>query len=212
MRDHKFRQDIQSRLKSAGDWTFSRGRHDHPCFASAPRAAEHLLALLPPGAGILVMRDACLRPLRELILRRGDSLLTTDKAGQQAVSIPPSALGSEPGAVLRVHPLPKGSELYTGSVDAVVVACLAYSIGQPRLFGFDTDRTAQTLEDLAEGTSPGFRLTPDTPVICLASDAQEVSGWPSEALGYVRCDLVVTATRVIDAADGTVIDMTIQEA
>ncbi len=212
MLSDKYTTYILARLKSAGETVYARGRHDHPCFKSAPQAAATLLALLPPGAIILVMRDACLRPLREMILRRGDTLVTTDKSGQLAVSIPPSALGNEPDAVLRLHPLPKGSELYTGQVDAVIVACLAFCIGQPRLYGFDTERTAGTIENLTEGSSKRFSISPNKPIICLASDAQQVSNWPSEALSYVSADVVITSTRAVDPSTNTEIKFEDEEA
>lgn len=200
--------EIQRKLKAAGDWVYARGCPDHPTFRSADEAANRLLAIVPPGTALLVMRDQCLGPLRELMLRRGYTLVTTDKGGERVYEIPPEALGAgslrgktaKERGVLKLTPLPRCARPFTGTVGAVVVGCLAFKAGQQRLYSFDTDRTALTLENLFEGSSPGFAPDYATPVWCMASDAQEVSGWPSIAMSSVAACLVVTATRYISLA------------
>ena len=204
--------DILKQLKAAGDWAYARGLPDHPPFKSAPSAAERLLALAPPGTAMLVMRDQCLGPLRELMLRRSFTLITTDKCGERVFEIPSDALGTgrlrgataKERGKLRLSQLPGCARPYAGKVDAIVVGCLAYEVGQPFLYSFDTDRTALTLENLVDGSSQGFTLDAATPVLCMASDAQEVSGWPSDARSSVAAHLVVTATRYVslDNRDG----------
>lgn len=197
---------IAGRLKQAGEWLYSRGRVDHPCFKSARVAAENLLRLLLATAPLLVMRDQCLRPLREFLLELDRPLLCLNKLGDCPYRIPRSALYTPDGrrvvAALRVEPLPYGAEPYVGAVGAVIVGCLAFDPHSRRLYSFDGDRTAAVLDEMLEGLASGFRLRPDTPVIALAHDCQEVTDWPDAAFGFVQADLVVTPTRAVMLGTG----------
>ncbi len=99
--------EIQDRLKAAGEWVYSRGRPDHPCFKSAAAAAARLISLLPPDAVVLSMRDQALRALREAVLESGRKLIIPDDEGTNVYEIPEAALygphrGRNQG--LRIHP------------------------------------------------------------------------------------------------------------
>ncbi len=198
-------KEVVERLKAAGEWVFARGLPDHPPFKSAPLAAERLLGYLPADASLLVMRDQALAPLREQVLRSGRSLVVPEKGGAQVFNVPPEALGrgrfhgdtAKTRGLLKLGNVPRGSKRYTDHVTVVVVACLAFDPADPHLYSYDTERCALTLELLRDGSSPGFLLAETTPVICLASDAQEVCNWPACARSYVQAHAVVTATRFL---------------
>jgi hypothetical protein len=202
---------IRERLKQAGEWVYARGRVDHPCFASARVAADNLLRLLPAVMPVLVMRDQCLRPLREMLLELDRPLIVPDKAGTCVYRIPRSALyasdGRRTAEALHVDPLPFGSKSYAETVGAVVVACLAFDPSCGRLYSFDTDRTAAMLEEMREGLPTGFQLAADTPVIAMAHDAQQVDDWPDEALGFAEADVAITPTRAVFLGTGEVIGL-----
>ncbi len=197
---------VRERLKRAGEWVYNKGRCDHPSFRSAPLAASNLLGLLPPGLQLLVMRDPCLRPLRELALERGFPLLVPDKAGDQVYRIPKDALFSPDGQrvvrALRVEPLPRGSEPYAGPAHIAVVACLAFDPRNRRLCSFDGDRTVCMLDEMRDGLSSGFRLSPDAVVLSMAHDCQEMPGLPGCAFGFAEADAVVTPTRTVKLGAG----------
>ena len=197
---------VHERLKRAGEWLFARGRCDHPPFRSALLAAANLLGLLPAGLPLLVLRDPCLRPLRELALERGYPLVLPDKAGGCVYRVPRTALFAADGRrvveALRIDPLPFGSEVYSDSVGAVVVGCLGFDPRRRRLCSFDCDRTAAVLDGLRDGLASGFTLAPETLVIALAHDCQLVDGMPDCALGFAEADLVVTPTRVFLLGNG----------
>ena len=196
---------IVGRFKEKGEWVYARGLPDHPPFKSASLAAERLLAHFPGNASLLVMRDQSLASLREMVLRTGRRLVVPGRGGKQVYLVPPEALGcgrlrgstAKQRGVLKLGDIPRGSKPYSGKVDAVVCACLAFDPSDAHLFSFDTDRLALTLEQLREGSSPGFTIENNTPILCLASDAQEVSGWPSRARSYVMAHAVITQTRFI---------------
>lgn len=204
-------KEVIERLKAAGEWMYARGLPDHPVFKSAPLAAEHLLGYMPADATLLVMRDQALAPLREQVLRSGRRLVVPEKGGAQVFNVPSEALGrgrfhgdtAKERGVLKLGNVPKGSKRYSGTVTAVLVACLAFDPTDPYLYGFDTERVALTLEQLREGSSPGFILTDTTPVICLAADCQEVSNWPARARSYVTAHAVVTSSRFVRLPQAT---------
>ena len=186
---------IRARLKAAGEQVWQRYPlpWTHPSFRSCADAAVRLLREFGDFRTVLVMRDACLRPLREHVLASGRTLVVPSRRGDAVIEIPASAAGR----ALRIDPLPQGSRPFTGSVDVVVVACLAFSASEPRLYTFELERTACVLDELRQGLVNGWSLTPGTPVVAVASDQQEVSGWPSYAQGLVEANAVFTQSRTI---------------
>lgn len=206
---------VRERMKLAGEWMYNRGRCDHPSFRCAPLAASNLLGLLPPGLPLLVMRDPCLLPLRELALEHGFQLLLPDKAGGCVWRVPRSALFAPDGQrvvkALRVEPLPRGSEPYAGPAFVAVVACLAFAPSSRRLCSFDGDRTAEMLEKMWDGLSSGFRLRQGAVVLAMASDCQEIGGLPGCAFGFAEADLVVTPTRIVKLGAGECVPLPVRK-
>ena len=196
--------EIHRRLKQAGEWRFGRGRPAHPPFQGAERAAHRLLTLLPART-FLVMRDAALRPVREAVLDSGRILVVPDTEGHAVWRFLPQAMLDPQGnrTPLTLKPLPRCAQPYTGQVDVVVVGCLGFS-ADPYLYSFDNERVAGVLDNLRDGTDTGFHLGSEIPVIAVAADCQEVSGWPDVARSYVRADAVVTPTRVVNLGSRTI--------
>jgi hypothetical protein len=187
---------VKAVMRDAGELAWQRHPlpWTHPGFKSCRVAATRLLDACPQAGAFLVMRDACLRPVRELVLRRGLTLAVPSRYGGCVCRIPASAIAS---GLLRLDPLPQGSMPYTGTVDVVVVACLAFSASTRRLYTFELERTAFTLDQLREGIGGGWSLPADVPVVAVASDQQQVLGWPESAKGYVEADAVFTQTRTL---------------
>ncbi len=196
--DRQCYDEIQRRLKRAGEWRFARGRPDHPPFKGAERDAQRLLQAMPDAQKLLVMRDAVLRPVREAVLDAGRTLVVPDSEGKKVWIIPQAVMLDRQGKriPLRIDPMPRCALAYNGSIDAVVVGCLGFSPTNPYLYSFDTDRTAGVLDSLRDGTENGFHLG-DVPVIAVAADCQQVDNWPDVARSYVRADLVITPTRLV---------------
>ena len=198
-------QEIHQRLKAAGETV--RQKHPlpwaHPSFRSAPQAARNLMSLFPTAQTFLVLRDPCLRHLREMVLDQGKRLVVPTRSGKVVYEIPGSALFDLNGwrKALKVDPLPKGSTPYTGTVDIVLVACLGWDRHERYLYSYE-DRSACILEELTQGLPNGFQLPPGVPVVLMASDHQEVTGWPVAAQGAVWAGAVVTPTRFVLLGDG----------
>lgn len=55
-------------------------------------------------------------------------------------------------------------------------------------------RWTEQLEGVPTG---GFALAPDVPVVAIASDLQEVTGWPRCMHSFLEADWVITPTRVL---------------
>ena len=142
------------------------------------------------------MRDQSLRAVREEVLRQGYELIVPLRACPEPVRIPQGALTGT-GGVLIIDPLPKGAEPYCGQVDIVVVGCHAFDPQCARLYALDSCRTERLLDEYRDCLESGFSVPATVPVICLASDAQQVSGWPIAALAH-HAHMVVTATREIE--------------
>jgi hypothetical protein len=138
------------------------------------------------------MRDACLAPVRELVLSRGLNLVVPTLHASQVLLIPRPLQGP-----LILKHLPPGTVPYTGSVDLVVVACLAFTANSRRLYSFEMETGARSLELMREGLDSGFGLGPEVPVATVCADAQEVEGWPRQALAMYGADVVFTPTRVL---------------
>ena len=192
---------VKAAMRDAGELAWQRHPlpWTHPAFKSCRVAAARLLDACPQACTFLVMRDACLRPLRELVLRRGLTLAVPCRYGDSVCSIPSSAIAS---GVLRLDPLPEGSVPYQGAVDLVVVACLAFSASERRLYTFECERTAFVLDELRQGLVNGWSLPADVPVIAVAADQQEVTAWPESAKGFVEADAVFTQTRTLILGSG----------
>ncbi|NLG00066.1 MAG: hypothetical protein GX565_07935 [Lentisphaerae bacterium] len=193
---------IKARLKAAGELAWQRHPlpWTHPGFKSCPVAAARLLDACPGAGAALVMRDACLRHVRELVLIRGLTLAVPCRYGDSVYSIPASAVAG--GRPLRLDPLPEGSVPYQGTVDLVVVACLAFSASERRLYTFECERTAFVLDELRQGLVNGWSLPADVPVVAVAADQQEVTAWPESAKGFVEADAVFTQTRTLILGSG----------
>lgn len=144
---------VTDRLKAGGQWRWSRGRPPHPPFIGARAATERLLQTLPSGARVLVMRDQCLFDTRVGVLASGRTLLVPDDAGKVVYRIPRSVLkhsargGSAPHPELHIDPLPFGSELWTGPVDVILVACTAFSRDRRQLWSLDWDISEARVTD-----------------------------------------------------------------
>lgn len=188
---------VKGRLRDAGELAWQRHPLPwaHPSFRSCPVAAKRLLDACPGTGAVLIMRDPCLRPVRELVLRRGLTLVVPSRYGDAIYSVPASAIAG--GQPLRLDPLPLGSVPYLGPVDIVVVACLAFSATERRLYTFELERTAFLLEQMREGFDGGWTLASDVPVVAVAADQQEVTAWPESAQGLVEADAVFTQTRTL---------------
>jgi 5-formyltetrahydrofolate cyclo-ligase len=187
---------IKLKLKAAGEIIWQRYPlpWTHPSFKSCDKAALRLMAAIGDAKAVLVMRDSCLRPVRELVLKSGLKLIVPLRYATDVALIPSSAVKC---GALRLDPLPEGSEPYTGDVDVVVVACLAFNKSEKRLYTYEMERTAYAFEELKTGLQSGFKLSADVPVVAVCADEQEVEGWPSEAQGFVKADAVFTPTRDI---------------
>jgi len=195
-------QKIKAKLKEAGESVWQRHPlpWSHPSFRSSPIAAQNLLRLFPNATAYLVMRDASLRAVREAVLRQAKTLVIPTRHGDSILKIPSNALSMQ-GGVLPIDPPPNGTIPYTGTIDVVVVSCLAFSKHQRRLYTFE-DRTAHIIEELRDDLPSGWQLPASTPVVCVAADQQEVQEWPQSAQGCLEADLVVTPTRVIALGTG----------
>ena len=187
---------IKLKLKEAGELSWQRYPlpHTHPSFKSCAIAAARLLQEIEGAKAILVMRDACLRPVRELILKSGLNLIIPNKSGTGVGLIPQQAMAD---GVLRIDPPPPGTTPYTGAIDVVVVACLAFCKSERRLYTYESEHTAYILDELRQGLESGFKLKPNVPVVAVCADQQQVEGWPSEAQGFVEAGAVVTPTRTL---------------
>jgi 5-formyltetrahydrofolate cyclo-ligase len=207
--DVQLRDEIDDKLKHAGDSVYSKlPLPPFPQFKTAAIAATNLLRLFPAALynAILVMRDRCLRAVREFALR-DRTLIVPDKLGERLVQVPRHALYDTSGAKVKsalvIDPLPYGSTLYVGDIQLVVVGCLAFSLTEPRLFGFDCCATEGSLERLRDD----LLLRPNVIIVALASDAQEVSGWPEAALSDVVVHAIITPSRIIIPETGDVFNL-----
>ena len=88
------------------------------------------------------------------------------------------------------------------------VGCLAFDPICRRLVSFDADRTVSILSDLRDGLASGFRLLPDTLVVALAADCQQIEDWPDQAFGFAEADLVITPTRAVVLGTGETREIT----
>ncbi len=153
---------------------------------------------------VATLRDQSLRPLREAILDRNLTLLVPGQSGDKLYRIPRSALypTGVRAAALRISPIPSDAELYEGPVDAIVVGCLGFSPERRCTFDLDFGRSKRTVESIRSAHAPvsASGLYTSIPVIALAADCQQVE-WPGEAESYVRVDVVVTATRIIQLGE-----------
>jgi len=199
-------QEIHQRLKNAGETVWQRFPREgaHPSFRSAPQAAQNILALFHSAKTFLVLRDQCLRHLRELVLDRGKRLVVPTRRGEGVFEIPASSMFDQQGQrvkALKVDPLPKGSIPYTGTVDLVVVSCLAWDPREHHLYSYE-DRSGNILEELHQGLPNGWKLALGVSVVCMTSDHQQVTGWPVGARGFVWAGAVVTPTKIVILGDG----------
>lgn len=193
---------IKSSLRQAGDSQWARYPlpTDFPAFRSSGQAARNALGLFE--GPWLVMRDPCLRVMREAVLLAGRTLVIPTLGARDLTSVESSSLrDTGTSAVLGITRIPAGSR-YRGEVGVVVVACHAFDPMKRRVYGLDTCRTERFLQDLYEdGLCDGYKLNPQVPVVVLASDAQQVSGWGDQWLAH-PADLVVTSTRIIRLGTG----------
>lgn len=198
LRDQQLVGQVRQQLKAAGESVWQRKPlvTTFPSFRSAPLAAKRLMGSFPECRRWLVLRDQSLRAVREEVLRQGYELIVPQRTSAEPLRIPQAAL-TEPGGVLIIDPLPRGAEPYCGQVDIVVVACHAFDPLCPRLYALDSCRTERLLDEYADGLESGFCVPATVPVICLASDAQQVCGWPTQAEGH-SAHMVVTSTRAIE--------------
>lgn len=82
-------EQINRRLKEAGEWVWTRGwQQDPPNFKSVRLACERLFAAYPAARTILTMRHAMLRVLRELALERGRQVLFPVDGGSEVFQVP----------------------------------------------------------------------------------------------------------------------------
>lgn len=194
--------EINRRLKASGQRIFTRGwQQDPPNFKGVRAASERLLAAFPDARTYLVMRYAVLRVLRELILERDLGLVVPCKCGSDVFRIPRGALfdlnGVRTHESLAIHPPPAGSTICSGPVDVVVTGCLGFNPNERRLYALDDERGAYLVDEWREGLPNGFRLTPDTPVVAVAADEQQVQGWPACARSFLRAEQVFTPGRTV---------------
>jgi 5-formyltetrahydrofolate cyclo-ligase len=187
---------IKLKLKEAGELKWQRYPlpHTHPSFKSCAIAATRLLQEIEGAKAILVMRDVCLRPVRELILKSGLNLIIPNRYGTGIGLIPQHAMAD---GVLRIDPPPPGTTPYTGDIDVVIVGCLAFNRAEKRLYTYEAEHTASVLDELRQGLDSGFTLNSNVPVVAVCADQQQVEGWPSSAQGFVEAGAVVTPTRTL---------------
>lgn len=195
-------EEIRKRLVAAGEWVFTRGwQQDPPNFKHVRVACERMLAAFPSARNILTFRYAMLRVLREMVLERGLNLVVPCKVGSDVFRIPRSVLfnldGTRKRESLAIHPPPTGSTEYTGPVDVVVTGCLGFNPNERRLYALDNENGAYLLEEWRAGLDNGFRLPSGVPVVAVASDAQEISGWPACMRSFLRADCVFTPSRTV---------------
>ena len=121
----------------------------------------------------------------------GRTLVVPDSGSSALYSIPVTAMVD---GVLKIDPIPRGSVLYSGDLSVLVVGCHAFDPLNTWLYGRGC-ATAYLISELPE-------LTSKPPlVICMASDAQQVSGWPTMAESH-QAAAVITATRLIVLGTG----------
>jgi hypothetical protein len=202
-------RQITGRLKAAKQWQNCAGQPPHPGFVGIKAATDRLFQHVAPDAAVLVMRDQCLFHTRVGVLATGRTLLVPDELGQDIYRIPRSALRygppGSPKPILRIDPLPPGSEVWRGRVDIIVVGCTAWSRDRRQLWSLDWDNTAATLEELGpcerEWNDTSWFIPGDVPVVCLAADEQEIhldvdEAWPAWAAGHCA-DAVITPTQTV---------------
>ena len=199
-------REVKARLKAAGQLVWQRHPlpWTHPSFKSCAVAAQRLLFDFDESKAILVMRDPCLRSVREAVLFEGRTLVVPSRYGDAVYSIPHSAIAG--GTALRIDPLPLGSEPFNGAVDLVVVACLAFDPLQKRLYTFEDEKTAYVLDELRQGLESGWCLPDKVPIAAVAADEQQVSGWLGFAQGSVEADVVVTQSRTVILGTGEIFE------
>ena len=83
----------------------------------------------------------------------------------------------------------------------MVTGCHAFDPLKNRVYGLDTCRTEHRIGELRDGLPDGWVLPPGVPVMVLASDAQQVSGWGDHGLAH-EADMVVTASRLVMLGTG----------
>lgn len=203
MNAQQMADQVKLQLRDAREnvWTRFPLSDDYPGFRTAPVAAQNLLQQF--DGPWLVMRDPSLRAMREAVLRADSTLIIPNRSGDSLIRIPSDALGSRQGGrspVLRIDPAPPGSESYMGPVQAVVAGCLAFDPMRRRVYGLDC-HTEYLLGELRDGLPSGWVLPDHVPVMVLASDAQQVSGWGDAYLAH-EADFVVTGTRLIALGTG----------
>lgn len=192
-------EQINRRLKDAGEWVWTRGwQRDPPGFKNVRAACERLLAAFPDAQTILTMRFAVLRVLRELVLERGLNLVVPSKEGPDVFHVPRSALFNANGTriheSLAIHPPPASSTIYSGPVDVVVTGCLGFNPNERQLYSLDDERGAYLLEEWRDGLPNGFRI-PFCAVAAIAADCQQVEGWPRSMRSFLQADYVFTPSR-----------------
>jgi len=203
-------EEIHRRLVDGCEYVFNRGwQCDPPSFKSVKMACERLLELFPSARAILTMRHANLRILREMCLERGLDLLVPAKASHDVFRIPRSALlntdGTRNHKSLSITEAMRYAQPYSGPVDLIVTGCIGfnpaernlYLLGDDGIAGLIEEWRTRWLERSEDGQSHGFDLSPDVSVVALASDLQEVSGWPPIMRSFLEADLVITPTRTI---------------
>jgi hypothetical protein len=200
--DQFYVDEVRKRLVAAKEWVFNRGwQQDPPNFKSVRGACERLLAAYPSAQTILTFRCAVLRVLREMVLEHGLNLVVPCKGGSDVFHIPRSVLFNNDGTrkreSLAIHPPPAGSKIYTGPVDVVVTGCLGFNPNERRLYALDNENGAYLLDEWREGLANGFRFPSNVPVAAIASDAQEISGWPDSLRSFLRADYVFTPSRTV---------------
>ena len=201
MATQQLAERVRAQMKEKGDLQWQRNPlpTTFPCFKTAGVAAERLMQGFDCQRW-LVMRDQSLRQVREAVLRCGRLLVIPPRADGVPIRIPLHALRNREGQLVQhlvIDPLPAGSEPYCEGVDIVVVGCHAFDPQCERLMALDSGRTASLLDDYADGLAEGFRLGRMVPIICVAADSQQVTGWPKSAQGH-RAHMVVTATQTIE--------------
>ena len=205
--------EIRNRIKTAGEMVWQRYPlpWTHPGFKSCPLAAGNLLRLFDRARTFLVMRDQCLGPVRDGLQAQGRNVVVPTRHGAGLLAFHKDNTKTHESAATtpssRPTPTtlaPRNTRAFYGSenIDVVVVACLAYSRHETRLYSLELERTAYLLDELYSGLPNGWRLSRSVPVVCIAADQQEVHHWPGWARGYVRANLVVTPTRVIALGSG----------
>jgi hypothetical protein len=210
--EHERKAEILAKLSAAGERSWQRYPlpWQHPSFKSCTVAAQRLLDGFQDAWTFLVMRDACLRPVRDAVLARGKALVIPVRGSTRLVLVPGKAPGCPAGTRLGLE----GSDMaptvpvaFTGTVGVVVVSCLAFSRHERRLYSFELEKTAWLLDELRQGREDGWRLPDGVPIVCIAADQQEVTGWPESAMGLYEADMVVTQSRTILLGTGEEVDV-----